>query len=67
VLFNSLTFYEFFAIMLALHDLPFSWRVKKFNLLVGSYISYAARNPPLVLPRQLQELQDFFETRFIAQ
>jgi len=67
MLFNSLTFYVFFAIVLALHNLPFSWRVRKTCLLVGSYVFHTARNPPLVLLRQLQALQDFLETRFIAQ
>jgi D-alanyl-lipoteichoic acid acyltransferase DltB (MBOAT superfamily) len=39
----------FFAMILALHNAPFSWRVKKSNLLVGSYIFYAAWNPPFVI------------------
>ena len=49
MLFNSLTFVVFFAIVLALHNAPFSWRVKKSNLLIGSYIFYAAWNPPFVI------------------
>jgi alginate O-acetyltransferase complex protein AlgI len=36
VLFNSLTFVVFLALVLALHRLPLPWRVKKFNLLLAS-------------------------------
>ena len=49
MLFNSLTFVAFFAIVLALHAAPFPWRVKKFNLLIASYIFYGAWNPPFVI------------------
>jgi alginate O-acetyltransferase complex protein AlgI len=49
VVFNSLTFVAFFAIVLLLHNLPFSWQTKKFNLLIASYIFYAAWNPPFIL------------------
>ena len=49
MLFNSLTFIVFFAIVLFLHNLPFSWRAKKFNLLIASYLFYAAWNPPFVV------------------
>jgi len=49
MLFNSYTFVAFFAVMLALHYMPFSWTVKKINLLLGSYLFYAAWNPPFVL------------------
>ncbi len=48
MIFNSLTFIAFFAVVLLLHNLPFPWRVKKFNLLVASYIFYGAWNPPFV-------------------
>jgi len=49
VVFNSLTFLVFFAIVLALHRLPLPWTAKKANLLIASYIFYAAWNPPFVL------------------
>jgi len=42
--FNSLTFIAFFAIVALLHRLPFSWHTKKVNLLVASYVFYAAWN-----------------------
>ena len=49
MLFNSLTFVVFFTAILLLHNAQFSWRVKKSNLLIGSYIFYAAWNPPFVI------------------
>jgi alginate O-acetyltransferase complex protein AlgI len=49
VLFNSLTFIAFFAVVLALHNAPLPWKVKKTNLLLASYLFYAAWNPPFVI------------------
>jgi alginate O-acetyltransferase complex protein AlgI len=49
MLFNSLTFVVFFAIVLALHYTVRSWRVQKSILLISSYIFYAAWNPPFVI------------------
>ena len=49
MVFNSLTFAVFFACVLVLHSLPFSWTVKKVNLLMASYLFYAAWNPPFVI------------------
>lgn len=40
--FNSLTFLMFFLCVLAIHLLPLSWKLRKFNLLVASYFYYAA-------------------------
>ncbi|MBT8479691.1 MAG: MBOAT family protein [Gemmatimonadetes bacterium] len=40
----------FFAIVLGLHHLPWtSWRTKKLQLLIASYLFYAAWNPPFVV------------------
>jgi len=47
--FNSLTFIIFFIIVVLLHHLPISWRAKKFNLLVASYLFYMAWDPGLVI------------------
>jgi alginate O-acetyltransferase complex protein AlgI len=47
--FNSLTFLLFFAIVMVVHYLPIRWRAKKINLLLASYLFYAAWNPPFVL------------------
>src|SRR3982751_6603793 len=60
MVFNSYTFVVFFAIMLLLHNLPISWRAKKINLLIASYIFYAAWNPPFVLLLWLSTIVDFF-------
>jgi alginate O-acetyltransferase complex protein AlgI len=60
MLFNSYTFIVFFAIVLFLHNLNFSWRTKKINLLLASYIFYAAWNPPFILLLWLSTLVDYF-------
>jgi alginate O-acetyltransferase complex protein AlgI len=64
MLFNSYTFIVFFAIMLVLHNvIPFPWKVKKINLLLASYIFYAAWNPPFILLLWLSTVVDFFVGR----
>jgi alginate O-acetyltransferase complex protein AlgI len=63
MVFNSYTFIAFFIIMLILHNLPFSWKVKKINLLIASYIFYAAWNPPFILLLWLSTIVDFFVGR----
>jgi hypothetical protein len=42
MVFNSLTFLVFFLVVLSLHHLPLPWRVRKVNLLLASYLFYAA-------------------------
>lgn len=49
MLFNSLTFVVFFVLVLALHNAPLDWKTKKTNLLIASYLFYAAWNPPFVV------------------
>ncbi len=49
MLFNSLTFIVFFVVILGLHYLPIAWRIKKTNLLIASYLFYAAWSPPFVI------------------
>src|SRR5215813_13352647 len=63
MLFNSYSFIVFFAVMLALHQMPFAWKVKKINLLLASYLFYAAWNPPFVLLVWLSTAVDFFVGR----
>jgi alginate O-acetyltransferase complex protein AlgI len=64
MLFNSYTFIVFFIIVLILHNLaPFTWKVKKINLLLASYIFYAAWNPPFILLLWLSTVVDFFVGR----
>jgi len=65
VLFNSLTFFAFFAVVLTLHALPFPWRAKKLNLLVASYLFYAAWNPPFVVLLWASTLVDWFVAKAI--
>jgi D-alanyl-lipoteichoic acid acyltransferase DltB (MBOAT superfamily) len=63
MVFNSYTFVAFFVIILVLHNLPFSWKTKKINLLLASYIFYAAWNPPFILLFWLSTVVDFFVGR----
>ena len=66
MLFNSLTFIVFFAIVLALHHLPIGWNWKKLNLLLASYIFYAAWNPPFVILLWLSTVVDYVAAAQIA-
>jgi alginate O-acetyltransferase complex protein AlgI len=65
VLFNSLTFVVFFAVVLALHAMPFPWRAKKVNLLVASYLFYAAWNPPFVVLLWISTMVDWYVAKAI--
>src|SRR5689334_17013974 len=60
MIFNSLTFIVFFAIVMILHSLPFSWTVKKINLLIASYLFYAAWNPPFVILLWISTVVDWY-------
>jgi alginate O-acetyltransferase complex protein AlgI len=66
VVFNSLTFVAFFAIVLGLHAAPLPWRVRKLNLLIASYLFYAAWNPPFVVLLWLSTLIDWYAAKGIA-
>jgi alginate O-acetyltransferase complex protein AlgI len=64
MLFNSYTFIVFFIVILVLHNwMPFSWKTKKINLLLASYLFYAAWNPPFILLLWLSTVVDFFVGR----
>ena len=65
MLFNSLTFIAFFAVVLALHYAPLPWQVKKFNLLIASYIFYGAWSPPFVLLLWFSTAVDWFVSKWI--
>ena len=65
MLFNSLTFVVFFAIVLALHNASLPWKTKKVNLLIASYLFYAAWNPPFVLLLWLSTVVDWWVARRI--
>jgi alginate O-acetyltransferase complex protein AlgI len=66
MIFNSLIFVVFFVVVLILHAMPFPWRVKKVNLLIASYIFYAAWNPPFVILLWLSTVVDWFAARGLA-
>lgn len=59
MVFNSYTFILFFGILLLLHYLPLSWKVKKSNLLLASYLFYAVWNPPFVVLLWLSTILDY--------
>ncbi|MBA3894021.1 MAG: MBOAT family protein [Gemmatimonadales bacterium] len=65
MLFNSLTFVVFFAVVLALHALPLPWAVKKTNLLLASYLFYAAWNPPFIVLLWISTVLDWYVARWI--
>lgn len=60
MVFNSLTFMVFFALVLALHAMPFKWTTKKFNLLIASYLFYAAWNPPFIILLWVSTVVDWY-------
>ncbi|MFC5437803.1 MBOAT family O-acyltransferase [Rhodanobacter umsongensis] len=60
MVFNSLTFMAFFAVVLVLHAMPFRWTTKKVNLLIASYLFYAAWNPPFVILLWISTVVDWF-------
>ncbi|MEP6940569.1 MAG: MBOAT family O-acyltransferase [Rudaea sp.] len=60
MVFNSLTFVVFFACVLAMHSLPLSWTTKKINLLIASYVFYAAWNPPFIILLWVSTVVDWY-------
>lgn len=46
MLFNSLTFVVFFAVVVSAYWMMNSWRGRKNLLVIASYIFYGAWNPP---------------------
>ena len=66
MIFNSLTFLVFFAIVLCLHNAPFSWHQKKINLLVASYLFYAAWNPPFVILLWISTVVDWWAAQWMV-
>ena len=60
MIFNSLTFVVFLAIVLAVWSLPLGWTPKKVFLLVASYLFYAAWNPPFVILLWISTVVDWW-------
>ncbi len=67
MLFNSLTFVAFFAIVLAFYWSMRSWNGRKNLLLVASYIFYGAWNPPFAALLFSTTALDFYLGRKMGQ
>lgn len=67
MLFNSLTFIVFFAVVLVLHYTVSAWRMQKSILLIASYIFYAAWNPPFVILLWISTLVDWYVAKALAE
>ncbi len=66
MVFNSLTFVAFFALVLILHSLPFGWTTRKINLLIASYLFYAAWNPPFVILLWISTVVDWYAAQALV-
>lgn len=66
MVFNSLTFMVFFALVLVLHAMPFGWTTKKVNLLIASYLFYAAWNPPFILLLWISTVVDWYAAQALV-
>src|SRR5215467_4840212 len=65
--FNSYVFAAFFAIVLAVYNLPgLTWRGQKWWLLVASYVFYAAWDPVFIVLVWLSTFVDWTAARWIA-
>lgn len=63
MVFNSLIFVVFFAVVLALHSMPLSWATRKLKLLIASHLFYAAWNPPFVILLWISTVADWYATQ----
>ena len=59
MLFNSLGFLFFLAIVLILYYSPIKWKSKKWVLLIASYVFYGLWNPPLILLLWISTMVDW--------
>ncbi|MFO8085630.1 MAG: MBOAT family O-acyltransferase [Desulfobacterales bacterium] len=66
MVFNSIIFIIFFALVLFVYYLPLSWKIKKTHLWIASYLFYAAWNPPFVVLLWISTLVDWFVGKAIA-
>ena len=65
--FNSIVFLVFFLLVLGVHNLPLQWQAKKVNLLLASYVFYAAWSPPFILLLWISTLTDWLAGRKMAE
>src|SRR5689334_23138402 len=66
MIFNSHIFIFFFLICVLIHYLPLPWTIRKFNLLLASYVFYAAWNPPFVLLLIVAAIVDYNLAHLVA-
>jgi alginate O-acetyltransferase complex protein AlgI len=67
MLFNSLSFFVFLGIVLALyHTKIFNWTGKKWMLLFASYVFYGLWNPPLVILLWISTMVDWTAGKKLA-
>src|SRR5260221_710337 len=66
MVFNTLTFAVFFALLLALHSLPLPWKTRKINLLLASYVFYAAWNPPFIILLWVSTIVDWYAAQALV-
>lgn len=65
MVFNSYTFIIFLFCVLMIHYSSLSWRTKKINLLISSYLFYATWNPLFVILLCVSTLVDWTLGRYI--
>src|SRR6266704_2929583 len=66
MLFNSLTFVVFFAVVVTVYWSMRSWNARKYFLVVASYVFYGAWNPPFAALLFSTTAMDFWLGRRIA-
>jgi len=66
MIFNSLVFVVFFAVVLIVNSLLRQWGARKIWLLLASYFFYAAWNPPFVVLLWLSTVVDWFVGKAMA-
>src|SRR5216110_2421742 len=66
MLFNSLTFVVFFAVVVSVYWSMRSWNARKYFLAVASYVFYGAWNPPFAALLFFTTAMDFWLGRRIA-
>jgi alginate O-acetyltransferase complex protein AlgI len=66
MIFNSLTFIVFFAIVLAVWQLRLPWTSRKLFLLIASYLFYAAWNPPFVILLWTSTVVDWWAAQWMV-
>jgi len=66
VVFNSLLYAAFFAAIFLLDRLTASWTLRKFYLLIASFLFYAAWCPPYIILLLIPTIADWYAAKFIA-